>query len=225
MKILVIEDDTSLQSIIIKRLREKGYIVEGCFDGADGLDYAEAFEYDCIVLDYMLPKLSGLELLKKLRNQKNKSNVLMLTARDSIEDRVKGLDAGADDYLVKPFSFEELLARIRALLRRQSELKDNMLVLEDLTMNTSTHSVVRGGKKIILTSKEYALLEYLLRNQGRILTRSQIVDNVWNSYFDYESNIVDVYIRYLRGKIDKGFEINLIHTIRGFGYALRSGNE
>lgn len=225
MRILVIEDDVSLQSIIVKRLSEEGYTVDGCLDGADGLDYAEAAAYDCIVLDYMLPKLSGLELLKSLRREGNQANVLMLTARDSIEDRVKGLDAGADDYLIKPFSFEELFARLRALLRRQSENKDNVLTLEDLTMNTADHSVMRGDQKIILTSKEYALLEYLLRNQGHVLTRSQIADHVWNFDFDYESNIVDVYIRYLRGKIDKDFETKLIQTIRGFGYALRPGND
>lgn len=225
MRILVIEDETSLQAIIAKRLKEEGYLVDCCSDGAEGFDYAEAIEYDCIVLDIMLPKLGGLSLLRRLRAQGSASSVLLLTAKDSIEDRVKGLDAGADDYLVKPFAFDELLARIRALMRRQSESRDSVISLEDLTLNTAEHSVMRGNKRIILTSKEYALLEYLLRNQGLVLTRTQIADHVWNFNFDYESNIVDVYIRYLRGKIDKGFEPKLIQTIRGFGYALRLCDE
>lgn len=169
----------------------------------------------------MLPKLNGIELMKKLRAKGNKSNILILTAKDSIEDRVLGLNAGADDYLVKPFAFDELLARIRVLMRRQGEIKDNILKLEDLVMNVSEHQVTRDGKSILLTSKEYSLLEYLMRNQGRILTRSQISDHVWNNEFEYDSNIVDVYIRYLRGKIDKGYDIKLIHTIRGFGYVMR----
>lgn len=225
MKILVIEDDSSLQNIITKRLRTEGYEVDNCFDGESGFDYADAIEYDCIILDLMLPKLNGIELMKKLRAKGNKTNILILTAKDSIEDRVKGLNAGADDYLVKPFAFDELLARIRVLMRRQSEIKDNILTLEDLTMNVSEHTVTRYGQSIQLTSKEYALLEYLLRNQGRILTRAQITDHVWNNEFDYDSNVVDVYIRYLRGKIDKKFEIKLIHTIRGFGYVMRHENE
>lgn len=221
MKVLVIEDDVSLQEIIIKRLHTEGYKVDSCFDGQAGYDYAEGVDYDCIILDLMLPKLSGIELMKRLRKGGNKSNILILTAKDSIEDRVLGLNAGADDYLVKPFAFDELLARIRVMMRRQEEIKDNVLKLEDLTMNVSDHQVIRGGKNIQLTSKEYALLEYLLRNQGRILTRAQIIDHVWNNEFEYDSNVVDVYVRYLRGKIDKGFDIKLIHTIRGFGYVMR----
>ncbi len=221
MKILVIEDDDSLQNIITKRLHSEGFEVDNCSDGESGFDYADALEYDCIILDLMLPKLNGIELMKKLRARGNKTNILILTARDSIEDRVKGLNAGADDYLVKPFAFDELLARIRVLMRRQSEIKDNVLTLEDLTMNVDEHIVTRSGQSIQLTSKEYALLEYLLRNQGRILTRAQITDHVWNNEFEYDSNVVDVYIRYLRGKIDKKFEIKLIHTIRGFGYVMR----
>ena len=150
---------------------------------------------------------------------------MILTARDAVEDRVKGLDAGADDYLVKPFAFDELLARIRALTRRQGDVKSSILTLSDLSMNTHNHSISRGDKAIVLTSKEYALLEYLLRNQGAILTRSQILDHVWNFEFDYDSNVVDVYIKYLRAKIDKGFDTKLIHTIRGFGYVMRCGDE
>ena len=221
MRLLVIEDDTSLQTIITKRLRAEGFMVDSCLDGASGFDYADGIEYDCIVLDLMLPKMNGIDLMKKLRSKGNKSNILILTAKDSIEDRVLGLNAGADDYLVKPFAFDELLARIRVLMRRQGEIKDNTLILEDLIMNVSEHLVTRGKKNIILTSKEYALLEYLMRNQGRVLTRTQISDHVWNSEFEYDSNIVDVYIRYLRGKMDKGFDKKLIHTMRGFGYIMR----
>ena len=221
MKILVIEDDISLQNIITKRLHAEGFEVDSCLDGQEGYDYADGIDYDCIVLDLMLPKLNGIEVMKKLRAKGNKSNILILTAKDSIEDRVRGLNAGADDYLVKPFAFDELLARIRVLMRRQGEIKDNILILEDLKMNVDEHWVTRGEKNILLTSKEYSLLEYLMRNQGRILTRTQISDHVWNNEFEYDSNIVDVYIRYLRGKIDKDFDVKLIHTIRGFGYVMR----
>jgi DNA-binding response OmpR family regulator len=217
--------DVSLNAITEKRLKQEGHTIDCCFDGESGLYYAQSLEYDCIVLDLMLPKVNGITLLKKIRQQGNKAKVIILTARDSIEDRVKGLDAGADDYLVKPFSFDELSARIRALIRRQTDVVDSLLGIDDLIMNTNNHTVFRGGKNIVLTSKEYALLEYLLRNQGSVLTRSQIIDHVWNFEFDYDSNIVDVYIRYLRGKIDKGYETSLIHIIRGFGYVMRCGNE
>lgn len=194
MRVLVIEDDAALNGILAKRLTEEGHSVDCCFDGRDGLDYAEAADYDCIVLDWMLPKMDGLTLLRRLRGGGNHANVLLLTAKDSIEDRVAGLDAGADDYLVKPFSFDELLARVRALLRRQSEVRNPILKLDDLVMDTAIKTVQRGGKKLLLTSKEYTLLEYLLRHQGQTLTRSQISDHVWNFDFDYDSNIADVYI-------------------------------
>jgi DNA-binding response OmpR family regulator len=199
--------------------------VDNCLDGQTGYEYADGIDYDCIILDLMLPKLNGIELMKNLRAKGNKSNILILTAKDSIEDRVLGLNAGADDYLVKPFAFDELLARVRVLMRRQGEIKDNILKIEDLQMNVSEHLVERGNKNIQLTSKEYALLEYLLRNQGRILTRTQIADHVWKNEFEYDSNIVDVYIRYLRGKVDKDFDKKLIHTIRGFGYVMRYEHE
>ena len=221
LRILLIEDDTSLQDVITKRLKSEGYLVDSCFDGADGFAYADGIDYDCIILDIMLPKMNGIELLQKLRSKGNKSNILVLTAKDSIADRVLGLNSGADDYLVKPFEFDELLARIRVLMRRNGETKDNLLTLDDLVMNVSEHSVTRGGNSVTLTSKEYTLLEYLMRNKGQVLTRSQISDHVWNFDFEYDSNIVDVYIRYLRGKIDKGFERKLIHTVRGFGYVMR----
>lgn len=225
MRILIVEDEHSLQNIIVKHLKEEGYLVDGCTDGQSGLDYAIGIDYDCIILDIMLPKMNGLDVLRELRSNGKKAAVLLLTAMDSIEDRVAGLDAGADDYLVKPFSFDELMARVRALLRRQNDTKENILTLADLSMDVAEHKVTRGGQAIILTSKEYALLEYLLRNTGRMVTRSQIMDHVWNYDFDYESNIVDVYIRYLRGKIDRDFEPKLIRTIRGYGYVMREENE
>lgn len=221
MRLLLIEDDTSLQNIISKRLKAEGYTVDSCTDGESGYDYASELEYDCVILDIMLPKLSGLEVLKRLRSKGNKSNILLLTSKDSIEDRVSGLNAGADDYLVKPFAFEELLARIRTIMRRTGESRDNLLALEDLLMNVSEHAVTRAGQRIDLTSKEYALLEYLMCNQGRVLTRTQIADHVWNNEFEYDSNIVDVYIRYLRNKIDKAYGRKLLQTVRGVGYSLR----
>ncbi|SEU10540.1 DNA-binding response regulator, OmpR family, contains REC and winged-helix (wHTH) domain [Lacrimispora sphenoides] len=221
MRLLLIEDDASLRDIIAKRLKAEGYTVDSCTDGESGYDYASGLEYDCVILDIMLPKLSGLEVLKRLRSEGNKSNILLLTAKDSIEDRVAGLNAGADDYLVKPFAFEELLARIRTIMRRTGESRDNLLALEDLLMDVNEHSVTRAGKRIELTSKEYALLEYLMRNQGRVLTRTQLSDHVWNNEFEYDSNIVDVYIRYLRNKIDKAYGLKLLQTIRGVGYSLR----
>lgn len=225
MRILIIEDDKSMQKLLSKRLNEESYIVDGCYDGIDGLEYAQTVEYDCILLDLMIPKMSGIDVLRELRKIGNKSYILIITAMGSVEDRIKGLDAGADDYLVKPFSLDELLARIRALIRRQNENKNQFITLEDLRIDTTAHIVTRANKNIELTVKEYALLEYLMRNQGVILTRTQINEHVWDFNYYTESNIVDVYIRYLRNKIDKGFEKKLIHTIRGFGYVMRGENE
>lgn len=225
MRILIVEDDKSLNKIITKHFKEAGYAVDCCFDGDEGLSYMEAVQYDCVVLDWMLPGRDGLSVLLEYRSRGFVSPVLMLTAKDSITDRVSGLDAGADDYLVKPFAFDELLARVRAMLRRQGETKQTVLSLADLAMDTVTHIVTRAKKQITLTSREYALLEYLLRNQGVIQTRSQISDHVWNYDFDYDSNVVDVYVRYLRNKLDKGFDAPLIHTIRGFGYVMRLDDE
>lgn len=209
----------------MKRLKEEGYSVDACLDGKEGSYYAEMSEYDCIILDWMLPEMNGLELLKSMRLKGIRTPVLILTAKDAIEDRVTGLDTGADDYLVKPFYFDELLARIRALLRRPGENKGTTLSIGDLVLDTVTHCITRSGKTLELTSKEYAVLEYLLRNKGRILSRSQIAEHVWGYDFDYGSNIVDVYVRYLRGKIDDSFDKKLIHTIRGSGYMLREKEE
>jgi len=221
MRMLVVEDEPSLLKTIGRRLKESGYSVDMAKDGEEGLDFAEMIEYDCIILDIMLPVMDGLTVLKKLRMKKIGTPVLILTARDAIEDRVRGLDMGADDYLVKPFSFDELLARVRALLRRRGDDREVVLRLADLTLDTTTHIAVRDGKTIELTAKEYAILEYLLRNRGMLVTRSQIIEHVWNYDFDYNSNVVEVYIRYLRRKIDDGFDQKLIHTVRGSGYMLK----
>jgi heavy metal response regulator len=221
IKILVVEDEPSLLKIIAKRLKEEGYSIDICKDGEEGQYLLGVTEYDCIILDVMLPFIDGLTLLKNIRAMGILTPVLLLTARDSIEDRVRGLDSGGDDYLVKPFSFDELLARIRALLRRNADNHSDMLYVSDLILDIHAHTVYRNEKSIELTTKEYAILEYLLKNKGRIVTRTQIAEHVWNYDFDYNSNIVDVYIRYLRGKIDDGFDKKLIHTVRGSGYILK----
>lgn len=224
MRILLIEDDEALRAVLVPVLEKAGFGCDSAADGASGLALLLQNPYDAAVVDRMLPALSGLELVRAARGKGCTVPVLMLTALGRVEDRVEGLSAGADDYLVKPFSFDELLARVRALLRRQSEVRSPVLKLDDLVMDTASKTVQRGGKKLLLTSKEYALLEYLLRHQGQTLTRSQISDHVWNFDFDYDSNIVDVYIRYLRNKVDKPFPNKLIHTVRGFGYVMRCGD-
>ena len=222
MRILVIEDEKSLLSIVKKRLTAEGYSVDVVSDGENGLYYIQMAEYDLIVLDLMLPKIDGITLLKEIRNSKILTPVLILTAKDSVHDKVAGLDAGADDYLVKPFSLEELLARIRALLRRRGESRENILTEDDLIVDILKHSVTRDGVEIEMTSKEYAILEYMMRNKGQILSREQISEHAWNFDFDCDSNIINVYIRYLRGKIDDNFENKLLHTVRGSGYVLKS---
>ncbi len=222
MRLLVVEDEIHLQNIIKKRLIKEHYSVDACGDGREALDYLAVSPYDAVILDIMLPGLSGIEVLKRIRAEGNRVPVLFLTARDGVDDRVSGLDCGADDYLVKPFAFEELLARIRVMLRRSTEHTTDELTLADLTVNLKSHQVSRNGQNIELSGKEYAMLEYLIRNQGRVLSREQIEQHVWS--FDYEggSNMVDVYIRYLRKKIDEGFEQKLIHTVRGAGYVMRT---
>ena len=221
MRVLIIEDELDLQNVLKKRLRAEHYSVDTCSDGQEALDYITMTSYDIIILDIMLPGLNGLQILQEMRKQNNQTPVLLLTAKDSIEDRVKGLDLGADDYVVKPFSFDELLARLRVLTRRQVGSVTNQFELEDLVVDCNTHTVTRGNTKIELSSKEFALLEYMIRNKGVVLSREKIEQHVWN--YDYEggSNIIDVYIRYLRKKIDSGFDKKLIHTVRGAGYVLR----
>lgn len=221
MRILVAEDEKHLNDIIVKTLSKNHYSVDGCYDGAEALAYLQMAEYDVVVLDIMMPRLSGLDVLKKLRASGNKTPVLLLTAMDSVQDRVTGLDAGADDYLVKPFAFDELLARIRVLLRRDSGQEDHCYRIANLTVDCQARTVYRDNVAISLSSKEFSILEYLVRNQGIVLTRDKIEQHIWN--YDYEggSNVIDVYIRYLRKKIDDGFTPKLIHTIRGTGYVLK----
>ncbi|MDX8403707.1 MAG: heavy metal response regulator transcription factor [Mariprofundaceae bacterium] len=220
MKILVVEDEERVAQFIQKGLKEEGHAVDVSYDGEDGGFLAEVNDYDLIILDLMLPKKNGLQTCKEIRDHGINTPVLMLTARDSVEDKVRGLDAGADDYLAKPFAFEELLARVRALLRRQSEAKAPILTISDLELDPMTRQVTRSGKSIRLTTKEYALLEYLLRNPKKVLSRTLIGEHVWDMNFDPESNVIDVYVSHLRTKVDKGFEPSLIHTLRGQGYIL-----
>ena len=221
MRILVVEDEPTIANFIRQGLTEAGYAVDVAWDGEEGHAYALAAEYDILVLDIMLPKLNGLDLLRRLRNDGCKIPTLMLTARDTVDNRVEGLDAGADDYLVKPFAFPELLARVRALLRRPPLQSGTVLQIGDLCMDTAKHLVDRNGRLIELSPREYAVLEYLMRHPNQVLTRTQIGEHVWNFDFYNESNVVDVYIGYLRRKIDKDSDYSLIHTVRGVGYCLR----
>ena len=222
MRMFVVDDEKTLNDLLVKKLTAEHYSVDACFDGNDALDYVRFAEYDAIILDIMLPGINGLDFLKQIRSQNNKTPVLLLTARDSIEDRVNGLDAGADDYLVKPFSFDELLARIRVMIRRSSNHVSNIFTIADLTVDCDARRVMRGTVEISLSSKEFSILEYMMRNRGIVLSREKISHHIWN--YDYEggSNVVDVYIRYLRVKIDSDFAPKLIHTVRGAGYVLRA---
>lgn len=221
MRILIAEDERDLNNILTERLRKEHYSVDACFDGQEALDYLDGAEYDALILDIMMPVLDGLTVLKKIRARGNATPVLLLTAKDSIEDRVKGLDAGANDYLVKPFAFEELLARVRVLLRKNANIKTNVLKVGDLSLNLDTHLVKRGGKEIELSSKEFNLLSYMMLNSGIVLSREKLEEHVWDFDFSGSSNVIDVYIRYLRKKIDDGFETKLIKTIRGEGYTIK----
>jgi len=221
MRILVVEDEPTLNRLITDQLKLAHYAVDSCLDGDDALVHLAEAEYDAVILDIMLPKIDGLMVLRRLRAGQNRTPVLLLTARDSVEDRVRGLDAGADDYLVKPFAFDELLARIRVMLRRGADSVDDTLALADLTMDLATRTTTRSGESIALSAKEFDILEYLLRNRGIVLSRDRISSHVWDYGYDGASNVVDVYIRYLRKKIDENREPKLIHTVRGVGYVLR----
>jgi len=223
MRILVIEDERKVASFIRRGLEEERYIVETAADGEAGLELAVNNHYDAVVLDIMLPKMDGFTVLKSLRMSGSKTPVLMLTARGSMEDRVQGLDLGADDYLAKPFHFEELAARLRSILRRITPEKSTRMQCGELELDLVTHFAFRNGKEIELTTKEYALLEYLMRNRDRILSRSMIMQHVWKHNFDPESNIIDVYIKRLRQKIERPEAPPLIHSIRGVGYRMREG--
>jgi heavy metal response regulator len=221
MRILVIEDEKKVANFVRKGLEEEHYAVDYAYDGESGLYMAEVNEYDLIVLDLMIPKIDGLEVLKRIRGNRNNVPILVLTAKDGVEDIVRGLDAGCDDYLTKPFEFLEFLARIRALLRREKIDKEPILKIADLTLSLVTHKVMRRGKEIELTAKEYSLLEYFMRNPDKVLTRTMISEHVWDYHFDSVTNVIDVYVNYLRKKIDKEFEPKLIHTIRGVGYIMK----
>ena len=221
MRILFAEDEPALREVTVKRLKAEGFGVDGCRDGKEALDYLDSTDYDVVILDIMMPGIDGLTVLRTLRSRGNTVPVMLLTARDAVADRVGGLDAGADDYLTKPFEFAELTARIRALLRRNSDNKTDTASVADLTVEFSTRRVTRGGVEISLSSREFALLESLTRHKGAILSRTQLENQVWDYGFEGGSNIVDVYIRYLRKKIDDPFEKKLIHTVRGAGYTLK----
>ncbi len=221
MRILLAEDEDDLREVTVKRLKTEGFGVDGCRDGQEALEYLDAADYNLVILDIMMPRLDGLSVLRKLRSGGNPVPVLLLTAKDAVSDRVQGLDAGADDYLTKPYAFEELMARIRALVRRNSTEKSDVLTVGDLSVELSTKRVMRGGKEILLSAKEFGLLETLIRHKGQVLSRAQLENQVWDFGFEGSSNIVDVYIRYLRRKVDDPFEKKLIHTIRGAGYVLK----
>jgi two-component system, OmpR family, copper resistance phosphate regulon response regulator CusR len=221
MRLLIVEDEKKVARFIRQGLEEEGYAVDMASDGEEGLVMALDRVHDLIILDINLPKMDGRRVLQELRRQKVMTPVLFLTVRATIEDKVLGLDAGADDYLTKPFAFQELVARVRALLRRRNEEAPAVLQIADLTLDPARRIVTRGGEKIDLTLKEFALLEYFLHNPGRVLTRTMIIEHVWNYDFDTMTNVVDVYVNYLRKKIDTGREMKLIQTVRGMGYVLQ----
>jgi two-component system copper resistance phosphate regulon response regulator CusR len=220
MRLLVIEDEKKLAEFVASNLRAEGFTVDLSHDGAAGWQMASEANYDLIVLDLMLPRMSGTEVLKRLRKEGNTAAVLVLTARDATRDKVENFEAGADDYLTKPFELEELLVRVRALLRRPPTTRTHELRVADLELDRLSHQVRRGGKRIELTSKEYALLEYLATNAGRVLSRTMIVEHVWDQSFENLTNIVDVYVKHLRTKVDDPFTVKLIRTVRGVGYVL-----
>ncbi len=225
MRILVAEDERDLNRIIAQKLTSDGYSVDCCHDGEEAINILSYTDYDAVILDIMMPKADGFAVLSYLRGKGIRTPVLFLTARDAIEDRVKGLDLGANDYLVKPFSFDELSARLRAMTRVSFGNTNNLLKVADLTLDTAARKVTRAGREIKLSAKEYALLEYLINNKGIVLSREKIENHIWN--FDYEggTNAVDVYISYLRKKIDGDYKTKLIHTVRGSGYVIREEDE
>ncbi|HIQ91656.1 MAG TPA: response regulator transcription factor [Candidatus Copromonas avistercoris] len=223
MRLLVAEDEKDMNRLITRALEKEGYGVDSCFDGEEAMDYLESAEYDGVILDIMMPKMDGHQVLKKLRARGSNLPVLFLTARDSIADRVAGLDLGADDYLIKPFDFDELLARVRAMMRKRSGHKTSVITIGDLKIDTGSHEVTRGDRSIELSSREYSILEYMAMHPGQVLSREQIETHVWN--FDYSggSNVVDVYISYLRKKIDGKENVKLIRTVWGTGWMIKEG--
>jgi len=225
VRILVVEDAKDMNRLIVKTLTKAGYSVDGCYNGEEALDYLLGAEYDAIILDVMMPKMDGHALLSRLRAEGNATPVLFLTARDAVADRVKGLDLGADDYLIKPFDFDELLARIRAMTRKHAGSRSNVLTLADLSVDMERRTAVRGGREIPLLPKEFSVLEYMMRHQGIVLSREQLENQIWNYEYSGNSNNIDVYISKLRRKIDEGFSPRLLHTVRGVGWVLRIQEE
>lgn len=221
MRILIVEDEKKVAAFIKKGLEEETYAVDVAPDGEEGLFLASEGQFDLIILDLMLPKINGLEVLTRLREKKVSAAILLLTAKDSVEDKVTGLNKGADDYLTKPFAFSELLARVRSLLRRGTGDTKTVLTVGDLTLDLVTHKVKRSEVEMELTGKEYSLLEYFMRNEGKVLTRTMIAEHVWDYNFDTFTNVIDVYINHLRKKIDKDYPRKLLHTLRGVGYVMR----
>lgn len=223
MRVLIAEDERDLNRIIMKKLKSEGYSVDACFDGREAWDCLELAQYDAVILDIMMPEMDGYEVVEKMRRKGIDTPVIFLTAKDTVDDKVKGLDLGANDYLVKPFSFRELMARLRAMTRKSAGSQTNQFQAADLVLDAARHQVTRCGTEIHLTAREFALLEVLIRNKNHVMTREQIENSLWN--FDYEggTNVIDVYIRYLRKKIDEPFETKLIFTVRGTGYVLRDG--
>lgn len=221
MKILVVEDEKKVASFLKKGLEQEYYTVDVANDGRAGLNLALSEEYDLIILDIMIPIIDGITLLREVRKEKNETPILMLTAKGNVEDKVEGLNSGADDYLPKPFAFEELLARARALVRRKDKVKNIVLTIDDLTLDTQTHKVKRGESEISLTPKEYSILEYLLRNKNHVISRIKLTEHVYEYQFDPDTNVIDVYINKLRNKIDRDSDQQLLHTIRGIGYMIK----
>ena len=221
MRILVVEDEKHLNRIISEAVEDEGYSVDSCYNGVEALEYLECADYDVIILDIMMPKMNGLELVRRLRSEGNSTPVLFLTARDAVADRVEGLESGGDYYLTKPFDFQELMAVVRVMTRKYTGNRSNVYTIADLSLDSNTKTVTRAGKNIELTAKEFSLLEYMMRNKGVVLSREMIENNLWN--YDYEggTNVVDVYVGYLRKKMDTGFSQKLIHTVWGTGWVLK----
>ena len=221
MRLLIVEDEKKVAGFIKKGLEEETYAVDVAYDGEEGFHLAELNQYDMIILDLMLPKMDGLEVLTRLRDKKVNTPILLLTAKDAVEDKVTGLNKGADDYLTKPFAFSELLARVRSLLRRGQADTKTELKVGDLNLDLVSHKIIRNGEEIELTGKEYSLLEYFMRNEGKVLTRTMIAEHVWDYNFDTFTNVIDVYVNHLRKKIDKKYPVKLLHTLRGIGYVMK----
>lgn len=221
MRLLVVEDQKDLNEIIVRKLTGEHYSVDACYTGDDALDFIRCAEYDGIILDIMLPGITGIGVLREMRASGNNTPVLLLTAMDTVEDRVTGLDAGADDYLVKPFDFNELMARVRAIVRRGGERAGNVMTSGDLTLDSASRTVTRGGQEIRLTAREFDILEYLMQNQGRVLSRDKLSNHIWNYDYDGGSNVIDVYMYHLRRKIDRDFDEKKIQTVKGAGYMIK----